>query len=124
MDECTWLDPIDGKRNSGNEKVTLTDISIDDCKKHVDDDKDTMYMSFEYHKTTNKCYLQLVDRHTVRLTVTDANYVYYERDCDGNVQYSCVQRRSLIHILHYNNANIIYTICPCSSICSSFYNIM
>ena len=70
-------------RNSGNEKVTLNEISIDDCKKQVEEDTDVMYMSFEYHKTLRRCYLQLVDRHTVRLTVTDANYVYYERNCRG-----------------------------------------
>ena len=91
--QCRWLPAVDGKRNSGQELFTLSDVSLEDRKKKVDEDPQTKYRSIEYHKTAKICYLQQADRHTHRLTVNDANYVYVEYDCSGNI---LLDRKSVV----------------------------
>lgn len=108
--QCKWLAAVEGKRNSGQELVTLRDISLEDCKKKLDEDPQTKYRSIEYHKTAKICYLQQADRHTHRLTVNDANYVYIEYDCSGNTHLS---RYSIFSVV-INNKIVFIKLCHLS----------
>lgn len=77
---CNWLNPMVGKYISGNDKVTMTGMDLEGCKKACEDATSFLCRSFDMTGTT--CYLGSANRGTASLT-SHASYTYYERDCSS-----------------------------------------
>lgn len=75
------MEPVQGYI-SGNDKKTLTGISLDQCKKSCENWEDFECNSVDYLEANKYCYMQSVTRssHTVS---KHASYIYVELDCSG-----------------------------------------
>ena len=78
---CIWMDPVQGKYYSGDEYVTLNDVSTTECKAALEGYGQT-YKSFDYWLSSRTCYLQNYDRHTYTLSSEEPGVIYYERVCN------------------------------------------
>ena len=81
-DTCHWLEVIEGRVVSGNDRVNLKNMDVAACKKACEEQETYKCMSFDYRPGTSECWLQTVDRFSARLT-TSSTFNYYERDCRG-----------------------------------------
>jgi hypothetical protein len=78
--ECDWLDPVVGYVISGNDKKTLTNIEVNDCKQAGEEETGFNCYSIDYRKTDKTCFLQSLDRYSTKLAVNN-NFDYHERNC-------------------------------------------
>ena len=72
-----------GKYISGNDKKTLTNYGVEDCKEECEKATGFKCRGFDYLASHRYCYLQEANRHTHVLSAS-ASYEYYEMDFEGN----------------------------------------
>ncbi|ELT94232.1 hypothetical protein CAPTEDRAFT_214176, partial [Capitella teleta] len=84
-DHCVWEAEMSGVLVSGNDLLTLTSKTVDECKKACEDESTFHCQSFDYHTATSKCFLSVASRYTTALVV-HTSYSYYERNCQVKYQ--------------------------------------
>lgn len=81
-DSCFWLDPFPGYVVDSQDLKHLTHVNVDECKKACEEEKTFNCFSFDYRESTDECWLQRVDRFSIRIR-SSAPFTYYERSCRG-----------------------------------------
>ena len=79
---CTWLEAEKGLVLAGHDKRVLYNMNRETCKAACEEEKLFYCISADLNVGAGICYLQAVDRRTIKLA-SNAAFEYFERDCSG-----------------------------------------